>query len=186
MVIHGRNCYTSQLTMISRPSKTTTSLGCYFLRNIFSSQHGTDRNFYSFRRNSVCFCWTENTWNSVLSHSTEIKKGHHFVLNHFVEEKEFRSEPLSIGKYCWKLIPNHSMTKKSIRMTLKKHFFAEFCSVPNLGMRCSEIYKIPRKEHFFRGIRKTISILYRGFFSEWNFNGNSTVVHHDTCQPPEQ
>ncbi len=107
-------------------------------REIFLVEHGTDGNFYSFRRDSVCFCGTKNTRNSVLSHSTEIKKAHNFVLNHFVEEKEFRSELLSIGKYCWKLIPNHSRTKKNIRMTLKKKtFFAEYRSVPNLGMAYS-------------------------------------------------
>jgi hypothetical protein len=34
----------------------------------------------------------------------------------------------------------------------------------------------PRNEHFFRGITETIPSLFRGFFSERNFDGNPNQI----------
>ncbi len=56
----------------------------------------------------------ENAGNYVPSHSEEEKKAQNFFLNHFVEKKEFRFEPLNI-KLFGKLIPNHSRTKKNTK-----------------------------------------------------------------------
>ncbi len=57
------------------------------------------------------------------------------------------SEPVSERK---KLLETSSEPfkdkKKNTRMPFKKQFFAEFRSVPNLGMGYSETHRIPRKE----------------------------------------
>jgi hypothetical protein len=50
--------------------------------------------------------------------------------------------------------------------------FVPFRSILSLVMGFSETHGIPRKEHFFRARTKTVPILFRGIFSEWNFDGN--------------
>ncbi len=49
-------------------------------------------------------------------------------------------------KNHWKLILNHSRTKKIAWMTFKKRFPQNF--VPSIPFQTSETHGIPRKEHF--------------------------------------
>ncbi len=62
-----------------------------------------------------------------------------------------------------------------------------FCSsIPNLGMGYSETHGIPRKEHFFWIIMKTIQSLFHGIFSERKFYDNHSpitlVVHYSSTE----
>jgi hypothetical protein len=50
-----------------------------------------------------------------------------------------------------------------------------FPFVPNLVMGYSETHGNPRNEHFFRGITNTVLSLFRGFFSERNFDCNPNI-----------
>jgi hypothetical protein len=58
-------------------------------------------------------------------------------------------------------------------MTLNKHFFTEFLSLPTLGMGYSEIHRIPPKEHFFpqNNVNRS-KFMPRNIFG-MNFDGNS-------------
>jgi hypothetical protein len=67
----------------------------------------------------------------VLNHSVEDKNALDFVPNNFAEEKKhskFQCKSFSRRNF-WKLVLNHSGTRKDTQMTFKKHFFTEFHSI---------------------------------------------------------
>ncbi len=154
--------------------------------------------FYVFRE-------TKNARNSFQSDSAKDKKTRNSVPNHFLEDKNtwnfvilFRTISRKIlwnsfrtisqkrktlgifyrvkRKSLSKLVPNHSRTKKNKWMSFKKHFFAQFRSVP---YRTSE-WAIPRLKEFreritfIHGITKTVPSLFRRFF--WNWVSVATLV----------
>ncbi len=133
----------------------------------------------------------------MLSSSAEDKKARNSIPNHFIEEKktenfkilfrtipqkikmlgipfgrrekysEFRSEPWSERKNLWKLVSNHSRTKKNTWMTIKTFFspnFTPFRSEPTHMRRNSA-----KVAHFSRNYENRSESIPR------NFDGNPTA-----------
>jgi hypothetical protein len=61
-------------------------------------------------------------------------------------------------------------------MTFKIYFSQNFSSVLNLGMWCCKTFGILQKEHFFRGMTKTVQSIFLGIFSKRNFDSYPTFA----------
>jgi hypothetical protein len=86
---------------------------------------------------------------------------------------EIFSEPLSKRKNFWKLVSKHDVFyEKSFCCC----YFGLQNSVPfrfePRNVRFREQTEVRERSTFFRGITKTVPILFCGIFSERNFNGN--------------
>ncbi len=161
--------------------------------NSVSNHFSEERN----PRNSIPnhFSEEKNSWNSIPNHFPEEKNPRNSVPNHFWMRKtsEFRSEPFSADKKPWNSVPNHFRKRKNFgilfqiisgkrknlgkRRLLLAALLNSNISRNSVSFRVME-WTLPKcsESHgmstLFRGITKTISRLFRGIFSERNFDGN--------------
>ncbi len=135
--------------------------------------------------------WMIKPWNSFPNHFQK-RKLRNFVPNHFQKKKNsgFHSEPFSEEKTLENLFQTIFRTENTRKTTTFVSCFLKlnyFRGIPFrfVRFRTTKLALLMNTEFrgmstFFRGITKTVPSIFRGIFSERNFDGNPTA-HTTLC-----